>query len=506
MSSQSHIRETFTRHWNFPGESGTDAWLIKGDFDHFKLTNDLYGALIADYLLDWTLEVIEAVLRYQQKRRGCDELLCNLMGDDVTIYIPPSTLTADDVTQLLWKIREAIRQSFWRRYIVGTLPLPADFFEDIPADLLEMMKNELEKLDVVLDFAIRQRGFLLLFPIGADGKTREIPGKVIDIIQRRTGKPFPAVELQLDWVTNPDDQTCHIFNHGFIDPPQVSFAACPVRMGWAGNDKPPGYEQISFACQSALKVCKQQHQGVLLYQDVNAPADMPAYPAAIPPFDPPSPLRWSSERYLREILYFRQLDQPVLFQLNPVYTLTSRMPMDAVQIEKYRGNAHGIGLKGINEISGQNSADRLIRQLISLFSEGVCSVLAGKGIPADRVFAGQFVDRLTVCCEQSIFHLLDIVELVRCLVTQFNAVSDEIKISHLRTSLVYGEAHLAGYRLFDQLALTSLASQSSTLINADPPIEVRHNSSFALQEGGMTLERNSFSSAKLLSVYNGCVL
>jgi len=84
----------------------------------------------------------------------------------------------------------------------------------------------------------------------------------------------------------------------------------------------------------------------------------------------------------------------------------------------------------------------------------------------------------------------------------FNSNSDEIKISHLRMNVVLGEYPLVG----NQLALTNLSSQSSTLLNSDLCIEVRQNCSLALQEGSITLERSSFSSAKLLAALNGDIL
>jgi hypothetical protein len=182
------------------------------------------------------------------------------------------------------------------------------------------------------------------------------------------------------------------------------------------------------------------------------------------------------------------------------------MPADRLMIAKYRGNAYGVGLKGINALFGQNTADRLIGQLMSTFSDVLLSALAGKRIAAERVWAAQFVDRLTVCCEQPVFQAAEIMGLVGRLAAQFNTVSDEIKAAHFRTSIVVGEGQPAGYRLFHQLALTSLMPQPSILANSDPPIEVRQHCSLTLQEGQAALERNCFLSAKLLAAYKGDVL
>jgi GGDEF domain-containing protein len=496
VTTQEQICRTFTQQ-RPRCQEGKPAWLIKGDFDHFKLTNDLYGPLITDYLLDWSLEVIETQLREQQKRWGCADLLCSVMGDDLTIYIPPASLAEEDIQQLLWKIREAVWASFWQRYFVGTLPLPPGFFASARAGALARLRAELEKMDVVLDFAARRQGFLLLLPVDADGGYRQALERVLSLIQRASGKALPALDLRLDWICGPQESGGCIFNQGYLDPPVVSFAACPAWVEVA-RSAAQEYEQVSSACQSELKLCKQRRLGVLVRGHLEAAPVLPAQLAASPLLAPPAHLRLASERYLREKLYFHRLDQPVLFQFNPVYSLSSR-PGIHLQAEKYRGNRFGIGLKGINDLLGQKAADGVIRQQISIFSSSLREVLTRKGFPTESVWMAQFVDRFSACCEQPVIGFPEIVELLRCLAAQFNAASDEIKISHLRASVVIGEGQVAGYDLFHQLVLTRLSTRSSILVQTDPPIEVRRNSSAALREGRLALERGAFASAQLLA-------
>ena len=516
MTTKNHIRQTFTQDWcNQQNQIKDNAWLIKGDFDRFKLTNDLYGSLICDYLLDWTLEVVETKLRSYQKRWGREDLLWNFIGDDVTIYIPPSVLREADIAQLLWDIRDAIKKSFYRRYMVGVITLPPVFFDDLSSNVLEILRSEFESMDVVFDFARRQQGYLILFPIGADGVSSESIDAVLRVVQCRTGKPVPPVEMRLDWLCDPDDQTYHEFNEGFLEPPSISFAACSVEMGMDNKsisyDRRSVYEQVSFACQSALKKCKRQREHVLLQKYELGLRDIYSAPQPAGVWALHSPLRWSSERYLREALYFKQLDQPVLFQFNPVYhsasiKFASALNDDIPKIEKYRGNKYGVGLKGINEIFDQITADCLIAELMSVFSKVMHSTLVEKGIPPAGVHIARFVDRFTVCCEQPVLQLPEIIELVRNLATLFNYVSDEIKISHLRTNVVVGEINAVGCHLFHQLALTSLSPRSIFLENSKPPIDVRQNSPVSvLLEGSVTLERNSFMSAKLLDTYLGAI-
>ena len=254
-----------------------------------------------------------------------------------------------------------------------------------------------------------------------------------------------------------------------------------------------------------MKQCKQQRLGVFFprcrdgAQDppLLAPLTLPAPPA------PTSPLRWSSERYMRDRLYFKRLERPVVFQFNPVYSLGAPLPTDAGWADKYRGNGHGMGLKGINEFFGQQTADHLIRQLMGIISAGVQGVLAGKGIPADRVWAAQFVDRFTVCCEGPILQEEEIAGLVRDLAQQFNAASPEIKISYLRTSLIQTDEVVFGFRLFQQLALTGLSTLPAVISAGDPPVELRRNSTPALEQGRAAQERACFASAQFLAVRLG---
>ena len=114
MTSQTLIRQAFTRDWKTVSQGSCDCWLVKGDFDHFKRTNDLYGSLITDYVLDWTLEEIESQLQMYQNRWGCDPLLLNVFGDDLTIYIPPSALAAQEIEHMLHSIRGAVHRKLLR--------------------------------------------------------------------------------------------------------------------------------------------------------------------------------------------------------------------------------------------------------------------------------------------------------------------------------------------------------------------------------------------------------
>jgi len=504
MITRSEIHQSFVRSLVLLHQAEKDAWLIKGDFEHFKLTNELYSPLITDYLLDWAVEVIEGELLLAQRNWRCGELLCNVVGDDVTISIPPSSLSEKDVARLLWRMREALWESFWHRYVVGAVPLPEDYFDEINPDSLEMMRRELKAIRAVVDFARRQRGYLLLLPVEQDGAVDKSFARVIDVIQHWTGKRTPPMTLLVDRIFNPVDAAWHTFNDGFVHPPQVSFAACPARMSISGGM--PDYERVSLACQEALKVCKQQRRGVWVSPDSQPPQNAFLAADAFQQHQARAGhIHWSSERSLRETLYFRQLNQPVLFQFNPVY-IPDQLPCNFLHIEKYRGNLYGVGLKGINEICGQHAADRVIRQWLSVCSDQMRTALSAKGIAPERVLAAQFVDRFTVYCAEPVFDLVEIATLVGRLAVEFNKVSHDIKVSQVRNSIVFGGASPVGYQLFHQLDLTSRSPRCALLEDYGVPVEVRQNSGAALEEGRVVMERESLASARRMAVLDECVL
>jgi GGDEF domain-containing protein len=504
MTTQTQIRQTFASQLGQLTEA-TDAWLIKGDFDRFKLINDLYGCLLTDTILDWAIEAIEATLESAQKRLGSGSILWNVVGDDVTIYIPPSTLLEGDVMQLLQSLRSAVRESFRQRYAVCALPFPPHFFTDVPPALLEELKNDLEQHDIVIDFSPRQQGCLVLFPLLLGRKRDHIASDVSVLIQRCLGKRIPAIAAQWDWVRNPVEQAGYMFNDGLIYPPSISFAGCSARrvVQEKAGDAYCCFERLSCACQSALKICKQKRCGVLLNAGLALPSEIPFALAAPPVSGAHTQMRWASERCLREKLYFCWLEQPGLFQINPVYHFASGAHAECLSMEKYRGNAHGVGLKGINELCGQSAADAAIRRLILVFAEALQDALGQKGIPLEQPLTALFVDRFTVFAEQPIFSLPELVALSQRLLTDFNDASDEIKVAHLRVSMADSRRPMAGYELLNRLTFTQLSTNPAALAYSDECLEVRRFCEAAAQEGSQVVESNALASARQLADYGG---
>jgi GGDEF domain-containing protein len=501
MTTQAQLRQALIRDLPGLADPTQNAWLIKGDFDGFKQINDLYGCLLADTILDWSIETMATTIENAQKCLGIGPILWNVIGDDLTIYIPPSNLSEADVAGLLHGLRSAVWESFHQRYAVCALPFPADFFADTPPSLLEALRSNLEKQDILMDFAPRRQGFLLLFPVALTGHREHLVGEIIALIQRQIGKRSPAAAAEWAWLYNPVEHTCHAFNDGFIDPPSISFA------GWSTQclmieptgsqaEASAGFERLTYACQSTLKTCKQQRRGVLLNVGVATRSESPALETAAPVSSAFSRLSWVSERYLREKLYFRWLERPLLFQINPVYRFASGAYAECTQMEKYRGNAHGIGLKGINELCGQNTASNIIQRLILIFADALQNALEAKGSLPVQLLTALFVDRINLFCEQPDLSLSEIVELGERLITAFNASPDEIKVAHMRVSVVESLSPLPGYVLLHQLALTQLSTTPVAVVFTDSQLEVRQCCQIAAQEGYLAIESNAFCSAR----------
>lgn len=498
VTTQAQLCQAFVRDLPCLADPAQTAWLIQGDFDRFKRINDLYGCLLADYILDWSIETIAATLEGYQKRLKISPVLWNVIGDDMTIYIPPSNLSEADVADLLHRLRRTVWKSFYQRYVVCTLSFPADFFADTPPLLLEALRCELERNDIVIDFAPRRQGFLVLFPVASTGHREQFVSEVIATVQRHIGKYSPSAAVEWAWLYNPAEHTCHTFNDGFIHPPSISFA------GWSAPRsiaEPTGsmqealacFERLARACQSTLKICKQQGSGVLLNVGVATQPESPAVMTAVPVSGAFSRLRWDSERCLREKLYFRWLERPLLFQMNPVYRFASGAHAECIQIGKYRGSAHGIGLKGINELCGQNTANNVIRQLILSFARSLQDILDGKDSLPAQLMTALFVDRFTVFCEQPDLSLFEIIELGERLITAFNAGSDEIKVAHLRIGVVDSLSLVPGYLLLNRLALTQLSTALAAVAFADDQLEVYQFCQNIVQEGNLAIEANAFA-------------
>jgi GGDEF domain-containing protein len=498
VTTQAQLRQAFIRDLPCLAGPAQTVWLIQGDFDRFKQINDLYGCLLTDYILDWSIETIATTLEDYQKHLKIDPVLWNVIGDDVTIYIPPSNLSETDVAVLLHRLRRTVWNSFYQRYAVCALSFPADFFADTPPHLLEALRCELEKNDIVIDFAPRRQGFLVLFPVALTGHREQFVREVIATVQRHIGKYSPSASVEWAWLYNHAEHTCHTFNDGFIHPPSISFA------GWSApqsivepmgtmEEAPICFERLVCACQSTLKICKQQGSGVLLNVGVATQPESPTLMNATPVLGAFSRLHWDSERCLREKLYFRRLERPLLFQMNPVYRFASDAHAKCIQIGKYRGNTHGIGLKGINELCGQNTANYVIRQLILFFTKSLQDILDTKGSLPTQLLTALFVDRFTVFCEQPSLTLSEIIELGERLIAAFNAGSDEIKVAHLRISVVDGLSLVPGYLLLNRLTLTQLSIAPTAIVFADNQLEVRQFRQIIEQEGNLAIEANAFA-------------
>ena len=498
MTTQAQLRQAFICDLPCLADPTKNAWLIKGDFDGFKRINDLYGCLLADTILDWSIETIAASLEAAQKRWGIGPILWNVIGDDLTIYIPPSNLAEADVAGLLHGLRSTLRESFYQRYAVCTLSFPADFFADTSSLLLEALKCDLERHDTLIDFAPRCRGFLLLFPVTPTGSREQLAGEVIAMIQRHIGKRCPVAAAEWAWVYNPVEHTYYTFNDGFIYPPSISFAgwsASRLVVEPAGNQTEAlaGFERLASACQSTLKKCKQQQMNVLLNVDITTLPETPTLTIAAPVSGALSRLSWISVRYLREKLYFRWLERSLLFQINPVYRFASGAHAECLLMEKYRGNTHGLGLKGINELCSQNTASNIIQRLILIFADILQNALDAKGGLPAQLLTALFVDRMTVFCEQPHLSLPEIIEMGKRLISAFNAGSDEIKLAHLRISMVDSLSPIPGYLLLHRLALTQLSTVPTAIAFADDQLELRLFCQAAAQQANLSIEANAFA-------------
>ncbi|MBV5337799.1 MAG: hypothetical protein J0653_07695, partial [Deltaproteobacteria bacterium] len=167
-----------------------------------------------------------------------------------------------------------------------------------------------------------------------------------------------------------------------------------------------------------------------------------------------------------------------------------------------RGNSHGIGLKGINELCGQNTANSVIRQLILFFAKSLQDILDAKGTLPAQLMTALFVDRFTVFCEQPDLSLSEIIELGERLIAAFNASSEEIKVAHLRIGVVDSLSLVPGYWLLNRLALIQLSTAPAAVAFANDQLEVRQFCQNIVQEGNLAIEANAFATLPIEFIHD----
>ncbi len=528
MTSQKEIRQVLQNNLGQLVEPGQDLWLIQGDFDHFKMVNELYGCLITDYLLDWSIEVLAATLQSYESRLGIGQILWNVTGDDVTIYLPPGTLPKNIVAQLLHTLRSAIQESFYQRYAVCALQFDRDFFAGLPIGQVERLKIFLESRDIILDLAPRAAGRLALFPVScfpwdtfleavrageASASCQAGLRSLISLINSYFDREV-VTGARWDWLSNPLNHQCYVFNHGYVYPPSISFAACSARSvlpeyqnrPWSFPFSPlkhgasmPGYERLSCACQAGMQVCKRQRSGVYLGAAPGiSPQESHGTQVTVP--EVLSRLAWASERCLRERLYFQLLGPSTLVQINPLYTYPAGVIPTPFTREQYRGNQYGMGLKGINACYGQRTANRVIRRLLLTLAGLLAEHLEHKGLSPTSLPAAVFVDRFTIACDRSSLTIPDLVRIGRRLVEEFNHDNmGEVTISHLRINIARSSSPQPGYVLLQRLAQTQHCGSAAAVVYADDQVEVQDYSPTVAQEGQAAIESSAAASGLKLA-------
>ena len=138
----------------------THAWLIKGDFDHIKAFNDVYGREIVDQLLDLAIDIVfERFSDFQHEHHlaGAD---ISVAGDDITIFLPPCALTEKHIESLLCTVRDEVRRHFTNRFVVARVKNIDQLLQSLSWLETQRFRERLEAHDIYLALAARKKGNL----------------------------------------------------------------------------------------------------------------------------------------------------------------------------------------------------------------------------------------------------------------------------------------------------------------------------------------------------------
>lgn len=512
MHSRREISFAFRRDLASPLAQDKDLWFIRGDFDHFKMFNDLYGCLLADYVLDWAVEALAAAVRAFEQRHACGPILMNVAGDDLTLYLPPSELCESDIAGLLEQLRRVCMDSFRRKYGVAAVQWHQQWAKTVPLGAWEKLKNTLERRDMALDFAPRKRGCLMLWPVGERLDYEGEAAEVARLLQATLRTPATAFVLHWDWLCDPQTKTFRTFNQGFLCPPAISFAAYSAKKFFA----PDGmaslsrlsdarldmlFERLSAGCHAVLRECKTKQRGV----SVNAEAG-PAMKggnsleAANCPGQKPG-LRLASERYLREKLYLQNLSGTTLFRINARYHAEAFEQSPQPARDRGRKVGPGATLKELNNGYGPDLADRVIRRLILAFAEAMPEALGFALSNPDELTVALFADKFTVASRhRSLLTPPQITAVGQRLIENFNRSAQEVKVAHLQMTIARAGPPMAGFRLLHRLDLAPYAASAGP---QPAQIDLRQFCREAALAGEEAVEEKAFFSGRQLMTGSG---
>lgn len=474
--------------------SNESIWLIAGDIDNFGLYNQIYSKNIVDVLHDLIIEQIDESIS-QLQTLEC--MICySVYGDDLIILIK-SSLDQTDIIKIIQKIISSVSTCCYKIICL-------DSFQKILDQLtVTEQKLLLEALDdhlIFVDPFRRKKGHLALVVGYSDLANLQTIARLQVIIANLLPQVTNSLKISLNWLFNSQTGCYETFNNGIIWPISMSFGG--IILNPFDDSANTDFGALIDRAHRNLLISKKHPALIAINQDSELPArelDVASNITFNSVEQNEKRIPLCSLRYFKDIItgIISNDQSGTLISLEPTYTIEKvTKDLSLVQKQLFRGNPHGVGIKGINQLCGQNIGDKLITNMVFSVSDAVLSFCHTIKLNQDSVKTAMFIDRFQLYFSNIFLTDGQIRWLADSIIAYFSSRCTGIKISLLIMNYTFNNSAATGQSLIYQLELLNALPIDYNLILE--PIVLRQFSPQIEEEAMAAIESKSFQAAQLL--------
>jgi GGDEF domain-containing protein len=490
---------------------GMRVWLIVADFNGLREINSIFGKTVVNVVLGAAHQAVLAILEDFEMKSGCGRISHAFVGDEMIILFPPSALTDAMMERLTQDLKRSIIAGTEKRFIVGALVNLHHHLHKVPPvkfyEYIDRLKND----SIHLDLSRRKRGHLFIAALRhyketARGALKRVTGLVHRVFQ------IPAdarLRGSLKWLYNSEDRDFEGLNVGFAPSLEASYAAVSndevgETMSDAEMDSDSLADSMFEACQERVRKGKPAAGG---FAARGLPGLDPACrQVSVKDHDVRGPrIQLLTEGALSYIVHHlsRSGGEGVLMQVEPFYRisdLSMKLSIETLPANHplLRGNERGMGLKGINEICGYETGDRVVCLLEDLVFAALHELGHSHGITIDNLHLSRFIDCFRIYIHNASVKRDEITAMMKKIAEGFNEHAEGLSLSHLKATIVHNRERIDGSTLLHRLEMTAIAERKPVIAYDDGLLVVRHYSPGVEREGEAIIEEAAFRSAKAL--------
>lgn len=426
-------------------------WLIAGDINNFGLYNKIYSRNIVDILYDLIIEQIDESVS-QLKNSEC-QIYYTVYGDDLIILIK-SSLHHPDVIEILQKIKNNLWECCYQIICLDDF---GEILSQLTATEQKLLLEELDNHLIFVDPYPRKKGHLALIA----GQKYSADPPLIPRLQTIISDLLPnianSLNVSLNWLYNSQTGCYETFNKGIVWPITISFGG--VSLNSSDNLNIDDFRGLLDRVHQNLAISKKSPDLIAINQDGKLLTEESTTANKITFVDIKQDKRripLCSLRYFKDIIADDITNDPIgiLISLEPTYTIEGVTEnLSLAQKQQFRGNPYGVGIKGINQICGQNIGDRLITNMVFSVSDAVLSFCQTMNWDSNFVQAAIFVDRFRFYFSNVIPTDDQISCLAKAIIAYFDSRCEGIKISLIAVNYTFNTPSYTGQSLIYQLEL-----------------------------------------------------